>query len=123
MVGEPITDSAGHFLRLLPASEGTYQCLCYVAPHGLTIFNALQMPVVLTEWQRLALDVQTVEEQDFMSQVERLMLNLLQKSRDTPLLRRSMAESAVTRERAVRLNDGPDIYFWNSSQHLWFEGE
>src|SRR4051794_21068840 len=42
-------DAAGDFDELLPFDDPAYRCLGVIDPYGDTIFNRLQMPVLLSE--------------------------------------------------------------------------
>ena len=50
-IGEPINDPANHFANAVANTSGS--CLGFVDPYGNTVFNQLQLPVLIRELESL----------------------------------------------------------------------
>jgi hypothetical protein len=74
--GNPIDivlDPKNYLHRLLPSHDDeSYQCLRFIDWYGDTVFNHLQMPTFLSEWQRLNSKVKSDEERQLLSRIEKL---------------------------------------------------
>lgn len=68
-----VLDPKNHLHRLLPSHDDeSYQCLRFIDWYGHTVFNRLQMPIFLSEWQRVRAKVKSDEECDLIDRVEKL---------------------------------------------------
>ncbi len=80
--GNPIDmvfDPKNHLHRLLPSHDDeSYQCLRFIDWYGETVFNRLQIPTLLAEWERIAVKAKSNEERELMRRIEKL-------ARDTQL--------------------------------------
>lgn len=74
--GQPlgiVEDPANTLHRVLPETgDPEYQCLSYIDWYGDTIFNYLQAPQFLTEWQDLASQTHEPEAKRVVDGIQRL---------------------------------------------------
>lgn len=74
--GSPIQiviDPKNYLHRLLPSvDDQSYQCLRFIDWYGYTVFNHLQMPTFLEEWQRLKDKTNSEEEIQLLLKIENL---------------------------------------------------
>jgi len=68
-----MTDVSNVFVRLLPDPKDTsYRCLGFIDPYGDTLFNTLQLPVVMAELNQLRPKARSEEEREMIDSVIRL---------------------------------------------------
>jgi len=72
-IGERVIDRDNLLHQLLPAHDDpSYQCLCFGDWYGETVFNRMQMKVVLAELERIRRTADTVEERDLLDRIANL---------------------------------------------------
>jgi hypothetical protein len=75
--GESLEDT--FLFRTIPlATDSSYACLRFIDPYGNTIFNRLQMPVLIDELDRIARAAETREDKLFLKE----LLKLAKRCRD-----------------------------------------
>lgn len=68
-----VLDPKNHLHRLLPSyDDHSFQCLRFIDWYGYTVFNHLQMPTFLEEWQRLKDKTRSEEELQLLLDIEKL---------------------------------------------------
>src|SRR2546430_1912223 len=65
-------DGAGDFDRLVPFDDASYRCLGVVDPYGDTVFNRLQMPMLLEDLAQLEVSSATATERRGLERLEAL---------------------------------------------------
>ncbi len=74
--GNPIDmvlDPKNHLHRLLPSlDDESYQCLRFIDWYGDTVFNRLQIPTFLIEWERIKVKAESDEERELIHRIEKL---------------------------------------------------
>ena len=73
-LGDSVVDRDNLLHQLLPAHDDpSYQCLCFVDWYGETVFNRLQMKVLLAELGRIRRAVETIEEEALLDHIADLV--------------------------------------------------
>lgn len=70
------------FHAIPPTTDTSYVCLRFIDPYGDTIFNRLQIPVLIKELNRIAGTAKTKEDKQFLKE----LLKLAEQCRDEPHL-------------------------------------
>lgn len=73
LIGDSVIDRDNLLHQLLPAHDDpSYQCLCFVDWYGETVFNRMQMKVLLAELERIRHTADTVEGRDLLERIANL---------------------------------------------------
>ncbi len=70
---EQVSDSKDILEQVLPPHDDkSFYCLRFVDPYGDTVFNQLQMELLLAELRRIRETIQNQEQRAFLDQIEAL---------------------------------------------------
>ena len=73
--GAEILSPPGILHHILPViTDDSYCCLRFIDWHGYTVFNNLQMPVFLAEWERIVARTQDEFETKHLEEIRELAL-------------------------------------------------
>ena len=79
--GEPldqVEDPKNTLHQLLPSEDASYQYLRFIDWYGDTVFNRLQIPLFICEWDRLTESAQTTDETALLTRIRELALRCTQ---------------------------------------------